>query len=84
MSATSSAPQPTSSDILGEGGAAQKSANQSIKTFAASLSTAAVIFGVQMALFLIFSGNWKIKRSTKEAVKSGKPETQQESLWRKI
>jgi hypothetical protein len=69
---------------LGAGGAAQQSANQSIKTFAASLSTAAVVFGVQMMLFLIFSGNWKIKKSTKDAAKSGKPETQQESLWRKI
>jgi len=81
MSATSSAPQPTSSS---SSGAAQHNQNQSIKTFAASLSTAAVVFGVQMSLFLIFSGNWKIKKSTKEAAKSGKPETQQQSLWRKI
>jgi hypothetical protein len=78
MSATgSSAPQATPS-------VAEKNQNQSIKTFAASLSTAAVVFGVQMSLFLIFSGNWKIKKSTKEAATSGKPETQQQSLWRKI
>ena len=81
MSATNSALQPTASSSTG---AAQRNMNQSIKTFAASLSTAAVVFGIQMSLFLIFSGNWKIRKSTKEAARSGKPESQQQSLWRKI
>ncbi|KAF2126805.1 DUF221-domain-containing protein [Dothidotthia symphoricarpi CBS 119687] len=46
-------------------GAAQKNSNQSIANFAASLSTAAIIFGVQISFFLVFSGNWKVRRSSK-------------------
>lgn len=82
MSTTSNAPQATSSDSTSpNAGAAQNNQNMSIKTFAASLSTAAVIFGVQMALFLIFSGNWKIRSSSPERIALP---TQRQSLWKKI
>jgi len=81
MSSTD-APQPTPTDRFSANqGTAQLSKNQSIKTFAASLSTAAVIFGVQLLLFLILSGNWKIRRSN--ATETDTP-TQRQSLWRKI
>jgi hypothetical protein len=40
--------------------------NQSIESFAASLSTAAVIFGAQIAIFLILSGNWKLHKGIKK------------------
>jgi hypothetical protein len=62
-------------------GAAQERANQSIAKFAASLSTAAVIFGVQMGAFLILSGNWKVRRS--KASQNEKP-TERQSLFRRI
>jgi len=76
MSSTASAsPSPTSRT-----GAALNNENQSIKTFAASLSTAAVIFGVQIGLFLIFSGNWKLHRSKTE---EGAP-SEQQSLFNRI
>ncbi|KAF1972562.1 DUF221-domain-containing protein [Bimuria novae-zelandiae CBS 107.79] len=61
-------------------GVAQESQNQSIKTFAASLSTAAVIFGIQIAAFLILSGNWKIHRSKETTEKSAA----RQSLFHKI
>ena len=82
MSTTDAAPQSTPTDRLSANqGAALKSQNQSIKTFAASLSTAAVIFGAQMLLFLILSGNWKFRRSKNGEVDAP---TQRQSLWRKI
>lgn len=61
-------------------GLAQNSQNQSIKTFAASLSTAAVVFGVQILAFLILSGNWKIRRSKETTEKA----TARQSLFHKI
>ncbi|KAL1593378.1 hypothetical protein SLS60_010986 [Paraconiothyrium brasiliense] len=61
------APRETPSDTSG---VAQNSTNQSIKTFAASLSTAAVVFGIQILAFLILSGNWKIRRSTETTEKA--------------
>ena len=62
------------------GGSAQEVQNQSIKTFAASLSTAAVVFGIQIAAFLILSGNWKIRRSKQTTEKSAA----RQSLFHKI
>ncbi|KAL5461268.1 hypothetical protein PMIN06_002251 [Paraphaeosphaeria minitans] len=61
-------------------GVAQESQNQSIKTFAASLSTAAVVFGVQIFAFLILSGNWKIRQSKETTEKSAA----RQSLFHKI
>lgn len=66
----------------GDEGKAQTVYNQSIKNFAASLSTAAVVFGLQMVAFLIFSGNWKLWRS-KKSMQTQKP-TQRQSLFHKI
>ena len=62
-------------------GAALTRENQSIENFAASLSTAAVVFGVQMGVFLILSGNWKILRSKKSATEQP---TQRQSLFQRI
>lgn len=62
-------------------GAAQDQENQSIEKFAASLSTAAVVFGVQMGIFLILSGNWKIMRSKKSA---NEQPSQRQSLFQRI
>lgn len=61
-------------------GVAQESQNQSIKTFAASLSTAAVVFGVQILAFLILSGNWKIRKSKETTEKAAA----RQSLFHKI
>ncbi|ORY13193.1 hypothetical protein BCR34DRAFT_600112 [Clohesyomyces aquaticus] len=82
MSSTAS-PQPSSTDPLSTGneGAAQNRQNQSIENFAASLATAAVIFGVQILFFLLLSGNWKIRRSKKAG--QGTP-TERQSLFHKI
>ncbi|KAF2865123.1 hypothetical protein BDV95DRAFT_531691 [Massariosphaeria phaeospora] len=77
MSATSAPPPATSTS---NAGAAQKNQNQSIKTFAASLSAAAVIFGVQILVFLILSGNWKVRK----AQKTGEKHTERQSLFHKI
>ncbi|KAJ8108108.1 hypothetical protein OPT61_g8399 [Boeremia exigua] len=62
-------------------GAALTRENQSIENFAASLSTAAVVFGVQMGFFLILSGNWKITRSKKGL---NEQPTQRQSLFQRI
>ncbi|KAF9692989.1 hypothetical protein EKO04_008995 [Ascochyta lentis] len=62
-------------------GAARTRANQSIANFAASLSTAAVIFGVQLGIFLILSGNWKVMRSKKS---SNEKPTDRQSLFQRI
>jgi hypothetical protein len=56
-------------------------ANQSIANFAASLSTAATIFGVQIAIFLVLSGNWKLRRSKKGLTE--KP-SQRQTLFQRI
>jgi calcium permeable stress-gated cation channel len=81
MSGTNSGAQSTSTDPAdGNAGIGQNNENQSIKTFAASLSTAAVVFGVQIVLFLLLSGNWKVRRSKKSSDKS----TARQSLFHKI
>jgi hypothetical protein len=82
MSATSATARPTHSIGLdaANSGLGQKNQNQSIKNFAASISTAAVIFGVQMLAFLILSGNWRLKRSKRT---NDKP-TERQSLFHKI
>jgi hypothetical protein len=55
--------------------------NQSIKNFAASLATAAVIFGIQILVFLLLSGNWKVRRSSKSTTEQP---TERQSLFHKI
>jgi uncharacterized membrane protein len=68
-------------------GAALTKANQSIENFAASLSTAAVIFGVQIAIFLILSGNWKLHKRAKKNVGEGETTdkaVERQSLFHKI
>ncbi|KAH7068142.1 hypothetical protein BKA63DRAFT_451362 [Paraphoma chrysanthemicola] len=61
-------------------GAAQTKENQSIENFAASLATGAVVFGVQMVVFLILSGNWKIHKTKATTEKS----TERQGLFHKI
>lgn len=78
MSATQSSTSPTGTTGTG---AAQNQENQSIEKFAASLSTAAVVFGVQMGIFLILSGNWKIMRSKKSA---NEQPSQRQTLFQRI
>ncbi|KAF2740253.1 DUF221-domain-containing protein [Polyplosphaeria fusca] len=86
MSSTAAAPtssascDASNSNSCGTGGA-QSAQNQSIETFAASLSTAAVVFGIQIVAFLLLSGNWKFHRSAKS---SATQETERQSLFRKI
>jgi hypothetical protein len=82
MSSTAG-PEPT--NTAGPG-SAQRKENQSIENFAASLSTAAVIFGVQIAFFLILSGNWKLhkRRSKKLAEDKNKDGVSRQSLFHKI
>lgn len=65
-----------------EAGAAQKTTNQSIENFAASLSTGAVVFGIQMLAFLILSGNWKLHKTRSRAADDKRAERQ--SLFHKI
>jgi hypothetical protein len=55
--------------------------NQSIANFAASLSTAATIFGVQIAIFLVLSGNWKLRRSKKGLTEQP---SERQSLFQRI
>ncbi|KAH6625149.1 hypothetical protein C7974DRAFT_395517 [Boeremia exigua] len=64
-----------------ESSKAQDRENQSIENFAASLAAAAVVFGVQMGVFLILSGNWKITRSKKGLTEA---KTQRQSLFQRI
>jgi hypothetical protein len=78
MSATSSAATQTATSGTG---AALGRQNQSIEKFAASLSTAAVVFGIQMGIFIILSGNWKIIRSGKS---TAEPKTQRQTLFQRI
>jgi hypothetical protein len=74
-----SSPTPTNGP-----GAALDKENQSIENFAASLSTAAVIFGVQITIFLILSGNWKVRRSKKHNTETGEKVVERQSLFHKI
>ncbi|CBX98851.1 hypothetical protein IAQ61_007531 [Plenodomus lingam] len=68
-------------------GAAQDRENQSIENFAASLSTAAIIFGVQITVFLILSGNWKLHKTKKSAEKDilqNEKSAERQGLFHKI
>lgn len=66
-------------------GAALRSENQSIENFAASLSTAAIIFGVQISAFLILSGNWKLHKTKKSVENSAADKSaERQSLFHKI
>lgn len=65
-----------------DSGAAQKTKNQSIENFAASLSAGAVVFGIQMLVFLILSGNWKLHK-TKSKVTDEKS-AERQGLFHKI
>jgi hypothetical protein len=79
-----STPDPTATS--GAGSAARKQ-NQSIENFAASLSTAAIIFGIQIGVFLILSGNWKLhKGRAKKPVEGdqGDKAATRQSLFHKI
>lgn len=77
MSGTAAAPSPTSSSGTGS---AQGRENQSIENFAASLAAGAVVFGVQMLVFLILSGNWKLHKTKASTEKS----TERQGLFHKI
>ncbi|RMZ70716.1 DUF221 domain [Pyrenophora seminiperda CCB06] len=85
MSATSptdgSSPSATAK---GGAGAALHNQNQSIENFAASLSTAAVIFGVQIAFFLILSGNWKLHKTRSHHTGEDDKAVTRQSLFHKI
>lgn len=76
--AASSTPTPANNQGVG-----RNAENQSIENFAASLSTAAVIFGVQISIFLILSGNWKLHK-TKKSAASENTSTERQSLFHKI
>ncbi|KAF2470089.1 DUF221-domain-containing protein [Lindgomyces ingoldianus] len=81
MSSTDVSARATSTDAMaGNAGAAQANQNQSIENFAASLSTAAVIFGVQILAFLLLSGNWKLRKSKTQPG----TRTERQSLFHKI
>lgn len=78
--------EPSATATTGSG-SAQGRENQSIENFAASLSTAAVIFGVQISIFLILSGNWKLHKTRKSAEKDlsqNEKSTDRQSLFHKI
>jgi hypothetical protein len=77
MSSTQASP--SASSTAGTG-AAQGKQNQSIENFAASLAAGAVVFGVQMLVFLILSGNWKFHKNKAHDEKS----TQRQGLFHKI
>ena len=83
MSSTASAATQTST--TGAGSALRKE-NQSIENFAASLSTAAAIFGVQIAFFLILSGNWKLHKTRSQGIKDTENNggVSRQSLFHKI
>lgn len=68
------------SNVGGLAGQALNTQNQSIHNFVASLSTAAIVFGIQIVAFLILSGNWKLKRSKTSAENP----TRRQSLFHKI
>jgi len=78
MSSTQSAAQPANTNE----GIAQQNQNQSIENFAASLSAGAVVFGIQMAVFLVLSGNWKLHQSKKKT--GSEKAVERQSLFHKI
>jgi hypothetical protein len=80
MSSTQSSAAAASSSPAAGAGSAQTKENQSIENFAASLSAGAVVFGVQMLVFLILSGNWKFHKTKAPNEKS----TQRQGLFHKI
>ena len=57
MSAASSSAAASSTPIPGAPGSAEASVGQSFSTFIASLGTAVALFGAQLALFVLLSGN---------------------------
>jgi len=61
-------------------GGAQKAEGQSIENFAASLSTGAIIFGAQMLIFLVLSGNWKLHKTKA----SDEKKAERQGLFHKI
>jgi hypothetical protein len=77
MSGTQASPSQTPTQGAG---AAQRTENQSIENFAASLSTGAVVFGAQMLIFLILSGNWKLHKTKASSDKN----TERQGLFHKI
>lgn len=79
MSSTQSSSTPTPTPGTGTGAALIRE-GQSIENFAASLSAGAVVFGVQMLVFLILSGNWKFHETKAANEKS----TQRQGLFHKI
>jgi hypothetical protein len=76
MSSAAAAPSATSTGRVN----AQDKENQSIQNFAASLSAGAVVFGIQMLVFLILSGNWKLHKTKASTEKS----TERQGLFHKI
>ncbi|KAF2502267.1 DUF221-domain-containing protein [Lophium mytilinum] len=73
----------TQTAVSGDGtttGSAHEQSNMSLKTFWASLASAAVVFGIQMGAFLILSGNWKFH----EGLVGDRPETRNQSLFHRI
>lgn len=83
MSATSTDASSSPTSTTGAG-AALRNQNQSIENFAASLSTAAVIFGVQIAFFLILSGNWKLHKTRSHHTDEDDKAVTRQSLFHKI
>jgi hypothetical protein len=82
MSDTQAAPSPSASSTTGS---AQVKENQSIENFAASLSAGAVVFGVQMLVFLILSGNWKLHKLKGSGDKNSiEKSTERQGLFHKI
>jgi hypothetical protein len=80
MSGTqTSSPSPSSSASSGTGAALSRE-GQSIGNFAASLSAGAVVFGAQMLVFLILSGNWKFHKTKATNEKTA----QRQGLFHKI
>jgi hypothetical protein len=77
MADTQASPSATPSSTAGS---ARKAEGQSIENFAASLSAGAVVFGIQMLVFLILSGNWKLHKFKG----SGDKSTERQGLFHKI
>jgi hypothetical protein len=80
MSGTFAVPSATPSS---NAGVARKSQGQSIQNFAASLSAGAVVFGIQMLVFLILSGNWKLHK-TKRSGDDDDKKAERQGLFHKI
>ncbi|KAE8849247.1 hypothetical protein PTNB73_04998 [Pyrenophora teres f. teres] len=84
MASTTTADPSSTTPAKGGAGAALGNQNQSIENFAASLSTAAVIFGVQIAFFLILSGNWKLHKTKPRHTDQDDKAVTRQSLFHKI